>query len=161
MPSNSNQPAAVEAGSRGGVRIENLAHRYGDVTALGPVDLDIEPGAFLVLVGASGCGKSTLLRLIAGFEEPTAGRVRVSGDAPTPGATAGVVFQQPRLFPWRTVGGNVDLALKYAKVPRERPAGRRDQLLHRVGLEGTADRKIWEISGGQQQPPSSGRASWY
>src|SRR3954454_11512809 len=147
MSSNSERAADV----RGGVRIENLAHRYGDVTALGPVDLDVEPGAFLVLVGASGCGKSTLLRLIAGFEEPTAGSVRVSGDAPSPGVTAGVVFQQPRLFPWRTVGGNVDLALKYAKVPKERRGERRDQLLARVGLEGTAGRKIWEISGGQQQ----------
>src|SRR4029453_15163217 len=65
--------------------------------------------------------------------------------APTPGVTAGVVFQQPRLFPWRTVGGNVDLALKYANVPRERRAEWRDQLLDRVGLDGTADRKIWEI----------------
>ena len=72
--------------------------------------------------------------------------------------TAGVVFQQPRLFPWRTVGGNVDLALKYAKVPRERRAERRDQLLQRVGLEGTADRKIWEISGGQQQRVAIARA---
>ena len=72
--------------------------------------------------------------------------------------TAGVVFQQPRLFPWRTVGGNVDLALKYAKVPRERRTERRDQLLERVGLEGTADRKIWEISGGQQQRVAIARA---
>jgi taurine transport system ATP-binding protein len=134
------------------VRIHNLAHRYGNVTALGPVDLDVEPGAFLVLVGASGCGKSTLLRLIAGFESPSAGEVQVSGQAPTPGVTAGVVFQQPRLFPWRTVGG------KYAKVPRERRGERRDQLLQRVGLEGTADRKIWEISGGQQQRVAIARA---
>jgi taurine transport system ATP-binding protein len=157
MPSSSSK--AEQAGAvRGGVRIENLAHRYGDVTALGPVDLDIEPGAFLVLVGASGCGKSTLLRLIAGFEEPSSGRVDVSGTAPTPGVSAGVVFQTPRLFPWRTVGGNVDLALKYANVPRDKRAERRDQLLDRVGLEGTADRKIWEISGGQQQRVAIARA---
>src|ERR1700733_11495460 len=100
MPSNSEQ----DDGVRGGVRIENLAHRYGDVTALGPVDLDVELGAFLVLVGASGCGKSTLLRLIAGFEAPSSGKVNVSGAPPTPGVSAGVVFQTPRLFPWRTVG---------------------------------------------------------
>ena len=68
------------------------------------------------------------------------------------------MFQQPRLFPWRTVGGNVELALKYAKVPRERRADRRDQLLSRVGLEGTAGRKIWEISGGQQQRVAIARA---
>ncbi|MFN8228532.1 MAG: ABC transporter ATP-binding protein [Mycobacterium sp.] len=145
-----------------GLRIRNVEHRYGSgrnqVTALGPVDLDVEPGAFLVLVGASGCGKSTLLRLIAGFEEPTAGQVQVAGGAPSPGITSGVVFQQPRLFPWRTVGGNVDVALKYAKVPRDRRVQRRDELLDRVGLGGTADRRIWEISGGQQQRVAIARA---
>ncbi|OMB99309.1 ABC transporter, partial [Mycobacterium sp. NS-7484] len=145
----------------GGLKIKNVAHRYGrgaqEVTALGPVDLDVEAGSFLVLVGASGCGKSTLLRLIAGFETPQ-GQVEVSGTRPTPGVTSGVVFQQPRLFPWRTVGGNVDLALKYAGVPRERRSERREELLERVGLEGTARRKIWEISGGQQQRVAIARA---
>ena len=155
-------PQAVTCETRGGLKIQSVEHRYGNgsdaVTALGPVDLDVEPGAFLVLVGASGCGKSTLLRLIAGFEEPTEGKVQVDSAAPSPGVTSGVVFQQPRLFPWRTVGGNVDLALKYANVPRERRAERRDQLLQRVGLEGTAARKIWEISGGQQQRVAIARA---
>ncbi len=142
----------------GGIHIRGVEHRYGDTTALGPVDLDVEPGSFLVLVGASGCGKSTLLRLIAGFESPTDGDIKVSGREPVPGKTAGVVFQQPRLFPWRTVGGNVELALKYAGTPRERRAERRDELLHRVGLESIADRKIWEISGGQQQRVAIARA---
>ena len=151
-------PSSSDVAVRGGLRIANVAHRYGDVTALGPVDLDVEPGAFLVLVGASGCGKSTLLRLIAGFEEPTAGEVRVSGASPTPGVTSGVVFQQPRLFPWRTVAGNVDLALKYARVPRDRRDERREELLQRVGLEGVGNRKIWEISGGQQQRVAIARA---
>ena len=150
------------ADPRGGLRIADVAHRYGtgaqEVTALGPVDLDVEPGAFLVLVGASGCGKSTLLRLIAGFESPSQGRVHVGGSPPTPGVTSGVVFQQPRLFPWRSVGGNIDLALKYAKVRRDLRRQRRDQLLERVGLEGTADRRIWEISGGQQQRVAIARA---
>ena len=144
------------------IRIASVSHRYGsgrdEVTALGPVDLTVEPGSFLVLVGASGCGKSTLLRLLAGFEAPSQGSVEIAGAAPTPGVTAGVVFQQPRLFPWRTVGGNVELALKYAKVPRERRAPRRDELLDRVGLTGTAHRRIWEISGGQQQRVAIARA---
>jgi taurine transport system ATP-binding protein len=151
-------PSSSDVAVSGGLRIANVAHRYGDVTALGPVDLDVEPGAFLVLVGASGCGKSTLLRLIAGFEEPTAGEVRVSGASPTPGVTSGVVFQQPRLFPWRTVAGNVDLALKYARVPRDRRDERREELLQRVGLDGVGHRKIWEISGGQQQRVAIARA---
>jgi taurine transport system ATP-binding protein len=154
--------AVVPQRNGGTVRIAGVSHRYGKggnaVTALGPVDLTVDPGSFLVLVGASGCGKSTLLRLLAGFERPTEGSVQVSGADPTPGVTAGVVFQQPRLFPWRTVGGNVDLALKYAKVPRERRAERREQLLSRVGLQGTANRRIWEISGGQQQRVAIARA---
>jgi taurine transport system ATP-binding protein len=153
---------AAKQGNKAAIRIAGVSHRYGrgrnEVTAVGPVDLTIDPGSFLVLVGASGCGKSTLLRLLAGFESPSEGQVQVSGTPPTPGVTAGVVFQQPRLFPWRTVGGNIDLALKYAKVPRERRAARRDQLLSRVGLEGTGGRKIWEISGGQQQRVAIARA---
>ncbi|MGE2715860.1 ABC transporter ATP-binding protein [Mycolicibacterium litorale] len=148
--------------SDGAVQLRGVSHRYGragrEVTAVGPVDLTVEAGAFLVLVGASGCGKSTLLRLLAGFETPTEGAVIVAGTPPAPGVTAGVVFQQPRLFPWRTVGGNVDLALKYARVPREQRTERRDELLARVGLEGTADRRIWEISGGQQQRVAIARA---
>jgi len=152
----------VPSPSDGAIQLRGVSHRYGkgggEVTAVGPVDLTVDPGSFLVLVGASGCGKSTLLRLLAGFEAPSEGTVAVAGEQPTPGVTAGVVFQQPRLFPWRTVGGNVDLALKYARVPRERRAERRDQLLARVGLEGTADRRIWEISGGQQQRVAIARA---
>ena len=69
-----------------------------------------------------------------------------------------MVFQQPRLFPWRTVGGNVELALKYAGVQRDQRSTRRDELLHRVGLTGLAHRHIWEISGGQQQRVAIARA---
>ncbi|MGC0365928.1 taurine transport system ATP-binding protein [Rhodococcus sp. 27YEA15] len=153
---------SVRSESRGTIHIGGVSHRYGHgrdaVTALGPVSLDVDPGEFLVLVGASGCGKSTLLRLIAGFESPSSGAVQVSGADPVPGASAGVVFQQPRLFPWKSVGGNIDLALKYAGVAKSDRAQRRDALLHRVGLEGTADRRIWEISGGQQQRVAIARA---
>lgn len=146
----------------GRIRIDSVSHRYGhgrdSVAALGPVSIDVAPGEFLVLVGASGCGKSTLLRLIAGFEKPSSGTVQVSGSDPVPGIQAGVVFQQPRLFPWKSVGGNIDLALKYAGVAKSERARRRAELLARVGLDGTADRSIWEISGGQQQRVAIARA---
>jgi taurine transport system ATP-binding protein len=136
--------------------LDQVGHRYGAVTAVGPVSLTVPAGEFLVLVGASGCGKSTLLRLIAGFEQPTTGTVRTAGRAPVPGRGAGLVFQQPRLFPWRTVGGNVALALRYARVPAS--AGRVEELLGRVGLHDVAERRTWQISGGQQQRVAIARA---
>ncbi|MBT2227933.1 ABC transporter ATP-binding protein [Nonomuraea sp. NEAU-A123] len=144
------------------VHAHEVEHVYGGgrdaVTALGPLSLEVPQGSFLVIVGASGCGKSTLLRLIAGFEQPTSGTVRTGGDQPVPGKGAGIVFQQPRLFPWKSVGGNIELALRYAGVPREERARQIPELLRRVGLHDVAHRRIWQISGGQQQRVAIARA---
>lgn len=94
---------AKAPGSAPVVSVTGVRHSYGRgadaVTALGPLSLEIPAGEFLVLVGPSGCGKSTLLRLIAGFEQATEGAVEVFGERPDPGSQAGIVFQQPRLFP--------------------------------------------------------------
>ena len=138
------------------IEIKGVEHAYGDVTAVGPVDLTVPQGEFLVLVGASGCGKSTLLRLIAGFETPTTGSISTGGKAPVPGKGAGLVFQQPRLFPWKTVGGNIELALRYSGRPRDQ--ARIDELLANVGLSDVAHRRTWQISGGQQQRVAIARA---
>jgi taurine transport system ATP-binding protein len=142
--------------------VRAVEHEYGRgqnrVAALGPLSLEVPAGEFLVLVGPSGCGKSTLLRLLAGFERPTRGELRVGDEEPEPGRQAGVVFQQSRLFPWRTVGGNVELALGLAGVSRPERAERAAELLDRVGLHGTAARRTWEISGGQQQRVAIARA---
>ncbi|MEU4829470.1 ABC transporter ATP-binding protein [Streptosporangium sp. NPDC023615] len=155
-------PGTGEDAGGAAVRVSDVEHVYGTaggaVTALGPISLTVPRGTFLVIVGASGCGKSTLLRLVAGFERPTSGTVRSGGAEPVPGRGAGVVFQQPRLFPWKSVGGNVELALRYAGVPRAERARRVPELLERVGLHDVADRRIWQISGGQQQRVAIARA---
>ncbi|XVQ83125.1 ABC transporter ATP-binding protein [Microbispora siamensis] len=164
MPSRPDPAAAPATADEdvAAVHLHEVEHVYGGagdpVAALGPISLTVPPGTFLVLVGASGCGKSTLLRLVAGFERPTSGTVRTGGAEPVPGRGAGIVFQQPRLFPWKTVGGNVELALRYAGVPRAERARRVPELLGRVGLHDVADRRIWQISGGQQQRVAIARA---
>ncbi|MEU4806223.1 ABC transporter ATP-binding protein [Actinosynnema sp. NPDC023587] len=144
------------------VDLVDVAHRYrakgADVPALGPLDLRVEPGEFLVVVGPSGSGKSTLLRVVGGFEHPTAGQVRVLGGTPVPGRDVGTVFQQPRLFPWQTAGGNIATALRWAGVPRATRPQRTRDLLDQVGLAGLGPRRTWEISGGQQQRVAIARA---
>ncbi|MFB6423161.1 ABC transporter ATP-binding protein [Streptomyces microflavus] len=168
LPDTDKAPDAAEVpqqrDSAAVVSVRDVEHTYGggrgteSVTALGPVSLEIPAGEFLVLVGPSGCGKSTLLRLVAGFERASSGEVEVFGEQPEPGNQAGIVFQQPRLFPWRTVGDNVGLALRYAGVPRAERAERTAELLERVGLADTSGRRIWQISGGQQQRVAIARA---
>ncbi|MBD0710885.1 ABC transporter [Streptomyces sp. CBMA291] len=135
--------------------LDGVSVRYGParnpVTAVGDVSLTVAPGEFVVLVGPSGCGKTTLLRLMAGFERPAAGTVGVH-------RKTGVVFQQPRLFPWRTVAGNLAFALARHGVPRTGRATRIEELLRLVGLPGMGGRRTWELSGGQRQRVAIARA---
>ncbi|MFI7007303.1 ABC transporter ATP-binding protein [Streptomyces sp. NPDC050145] len=137
------------------IALDGVTVRHGRgpeaVTAVSEVSLRVGAGEFVVLVGPSGCGKTTLLRLVAGFERPAEGEVDVR-------RTVGVVFQQPRLFPWRTVGGNLSFALARHGVPRAERATRVAELLDRVGLAGMARRRTWELSGGQQQRVAIARA---
>ncbi|GAA2996175.1 ABC transporter ATP-binding protein [Actinokineospora diospyrosa] len=139
-----------------------VEHSYrtkgGSVPALGPLDLRVEAGEFVVVVGPSGSGKSTFLRVVSGFEHPTSGTVRLLGRPPVPGRDIGVVFQQPRLFPWQTVGDNIGTALRWAGVPRADRPQRIVELLTQVGLGSLGPRRTWEISGGQQQRVAIARA---
>ncbi|HEV3225446.1 MAG TPA: ABC transporter ATP-binding protein [Acidimicrobiales bacterium] len=124
------------------------------VVALDRLGLDVQGGEFVCLVGASGCGKSTLLNLVAGLDEPSGGNVRVDG-------RAALMFQEAALFPWLTVSGNVELALRLRpgndlgrRARRERAA----ELLRSVHLEGFADRRPHELSGGMRQRVALARA---
>jgi ABC-type nitrate/sulfonate/bicarbonate transport system ATPase subunit len=139
------------------VTLTGVTHRYRrdngtEVAALERIDLDVEPGAFLSIVGPSGCGKSTLLRLVAGFLHPSDGAVRVGERlVEGPGPDRGVVFQQPNLYPWLTVQGNVEFGPRMQRVPREERRRRAAELLSLVGLSDSSQLRPYELSGGMQQ----------
>ncbi|GAB3420880.1 hypothetical protein GCM10027435_24130 [Haloparvum alkalitolerans] len=145
------------------VELDGVSRRYGDATAVSDVDLRIREGEFFTLVGPSGCGKTTTLRLIAGFEAPDAGTVRLGGRSvegvPPEERNVGVVFQNYALFPHMTVGENVAYGLNFAEPPGgvTREERVRD-LLELVDLPGMADREPDELSGGQRQRVAMARA---
>lgn len=127
--------------------------------ALLDIDLDVEQGEFVAVVGASGCGKSTLLRLVAGLMKPTIGVVQIGGrPIAGPDAGIGIVFQTPVLLPWRSVRRNVELQLDIRRISTPSVRSRVDDLLKLVGLSGFGERKPYELSGGMQQRVSICRA---
>jgi nitrate ABC transporter ATP-binding subunit len=124
----------------------------GEVEALGRIDLTIDQGQFVCLIGASGCGKSTLLRIVAGFEEPTSGDVAVAGKPITgPGSDRGMVFQDYALFPWMTVRQNIGFGPRQRQLPRREIDAIADEYVKLVGLEGAANRYPNQLSGGMKQ----------
>jgi NitT/TauT family transport system ATP-binding protein len=120
--------------------------------ALGGIDLVIEPGEVVALIGPNGSGKSTLLRVVAGLLAPDRGSVAIDG-APVvgPSPRIGLVFQEPRLLPWRTTAENVAYPLELAGVPEEERNSRVEALLEMVGLEGAAAVIPSRLSGGMRQ----------
>lgn len=120
---------------------------------LAGLGLELAPGEVLGLLGPSGCGKSTLLRLLGGLLRPERGEV---GRAP--GCRLAVVFQEPRLLPWRSVAGNLDFALEAAGVPPAERAARRAEALRAVGLSGAARSLPHQLSGGMAQRAGLARA---
>ncbi|MBF6175826.1 ABC transporter ATP-binding protein [Nocardia blacklockiae] len=137
--------------------IRALRFSFGTVPVLRDIDLDIAPGEIIAVVGASGSGKSTLLRLVAGLERP-GGAIRVDG-VPVTGidARSAVVFQEPRLLPWRDVSGNVALGLP-AGTPRAEGRAAVRRWLEVVGLEGFGNYRPRQISGGMAQRAALARA---
>jgi nitrate ABC transporter ATP-binding subunit len=123
-----------------------------EIEALARIDVTIDAGQFVCLIGASGCGKSTLLRVIAGFEEPTTGDVSAEGKPITgPGSDRGMVFQDYALFPWMTVRQNISFGPRQRDLPRDEIEATTEEFLKLVGLERFADRYPSQLSGGMKQ----------
>ncbi len=133
----------------GGVRVRGLHKAYGGKPVLSGLDLDIEPGEFLAIVGKSGCGKSTVLRLLAGLETADGGTVDIEGGA----SAVRLMFQEARLLPWRRVLANVALDRTDAATLKAARAA-----LEQVGLGDKADEWPATLSGGQRQRVALARA---
>jgi spermidine/putrescine transport system ATP-binding protein len=144
------------------ISIQRVSKRFGDVVAVRDVSLDIAEGEFLTLLGPSGCGKTTTMRMIAGFEEPDAGRILLRGDdvvgVPPNKREVNMCFQHYALFPHMSVGNNIAYGLKLRKVPKSDRDRRVEEMLQLVGLAGYAERKPAQLSGGQQQRVALARA---
>ena len=140
--------------------VTKVFRRRGSITeALQFVDLHVDDGEFVCLLGASGCGKSTLLSIIGGLEEATSGSVRVDGDLVVgPGADRGMVFQGYSLFPWATVAQNIDWGLQVAHWSKDRRRDRVDELLGIMSLREFANALPRELSGGLRQRVAIARA---
>jgi NitT/TauT family transport system ATP-binding protein len=122
------------------------------VTALRNIDLRVEPGEFVCLLGASGCGKSTLLNIVADLDAPTTGEVEIGTARPS------FMFQEAALLPWLTARRNVELALQLAGQGRRERRQRAEELLSLVRLDGQGDKRPHELSGGMRQRVSLARA---
>lgn len=132
----------------------NVGVTFGRKTALEGVDLEVEEGEFVCVVGASGCGKTTTLRLVAGLLQPSSGTISYAGTPITaPRPEIAVVFQDygKALLPWRTVRGNIALALEAGRVPKREREPLIQELLALIGLKGEDDKFPAELSGGMQQ----------
>jgi spermidine/putrescine transport system ATP-binding protein len=142
--------------------LERVSRRFGSLLAVDDVSLEIGAGEFFSLLGPSGCGKTTTLRVIAGFEEPDAGRVLLAGEDVTLVSprrrNVNMVFQDYALFPHMTVRENVSFGLRLKRVGREEIDGRISEMLTVVRLEGLGDRRPAELSGGQRQRVALARA---
>jgi putative spermidine/putrescine transport system ATP-binding protein len=144
------------------LRIEKLVKAFGANQVVKSVDLSFGRGEFVSLLGPSGCGKTTILRMIAGFEQPTSGRIAVEGRdfnglAPNQ-RKIGMVFQAYALFPNMNVADNIAFGLRIAGMPKPQRDARVAEMLKLIGLSGLDKRFPFELSGGQQQRVALARA---
>jgi putative spermidine/putrescine transport system ATP-binding protein len=147
------------------VSLNKVVKRYGELTALYELDLEIQEGEFLSLLGPSGCGKTTTLRLIAGFIHPNEGSILLGNEDVTRVAPQhreiGMVFQDYALFPHMTISENIGFGLKERNYPKEQINKRVGDLLDLIKLSDVGDRYPAEVSGGQQQRIAVARAVAY
>ncbi|HET9522498.1 MAG TPA: ABC transporter ATP-binding protein [Candidatus Limnocylindrales bacterium] len=144
------------------VELLDVTKRFGEVVAVDRMTLRIPRSSFTSLLGPSGCGKTTTLRMIAGFEQPTAGEIILAGrpiaGVPPYQRNVNTVFQHYALFPHMDVAQNVGYGLRQKKVPRKEERRRASEALELVRLSGYERRRTWELSGGQQQRVALARA---
>jgi spermidine/putrescine transport system ATP-binding protein len=135
--------------------IVNVIKRFGSHAAVNDVSFSVAPGEFFSILGPSGCGKTTLMRMIAGFEHPTSGDIRIRGQSmigvPANKRPVNMVFQSLALFPMMSVGENVAYGLICRGVSRAEADERANRMLERVGLKGFGERRVTALSGGQRQ----------
>src|SRR5262245_27363208 len=147
------------------VVLSDVTRRFGAVTAVDGISLEIEEGELVTLLGPSGCGKTTTLRMIAGFLGPSRGRILIDGEdvtrLPARRRNIGMVFQDYALFPHLSVADNIAFGLRERRTPAARTAERVHELLTLVRLPELAHRFPSELSGGQQQRVALARALAY
>ena len=144
------------------LELKNLTKSFGTNQVLKGIDMKIEEGEFITLLGSSGCGKTTTLRIIAGLEEPDEGQVLLNGTDITAlepnHRDINTVFQNYALFPYMNVEKNISYGLRLKKVPKEEIKKHVEEMLSMVQLEGYGKRKPEELSGGQKQRVAIARA---
>ena len=139
-----------------GVSKSYVSTRGERIQALDDIGFDVAPGEFVCLIGPSGCGKSTLLNLVAGLERPDGGEIWINDRPVTqPGPDRSVLFQEPSLFPWMTVLGNVEFALQLVGVPKEERAERAMTWLRKVHLTALRTRNPMSSPAGCANGPPS------
>ena len=144
------------------VQIRGLTKKFGEITAVDNIDLDIYQGELFCLLGGSGCGKSTLLRMLAGFEFPESGTISIDGidmsQVPAYERPTNMMFQSYALFPHMTVGENIAFGLQQDKISKTEISDRVNDILKLVELEGYIKRRPQQLSGGQMQRVALARA---